>query len=190
MVNDCPICRRANPPEARYCDCGYDFVMQTSDSERTRAFEAFPRRVTVRSLVRICFIGLVQLLTISVFTVPIILVAIEAPISGGPLEAKDARRALADLAAAQPEAFRHGMSADALHTAPIVQTEIPGVVELGDIRVSLQERTYHFGPFPSFNADQKGPVCRTAVTGAFVRDRSRKWKAELPTKTISMRRGT
>ena len=34
MVWDCPKCGLVNPPEARFCDCGYDKVAGRVDRER------------------------------------------------------------------------------------------------------------------------------------------------------------
>ena len=34
MIRDCPKCGLANPPETRFCECGYDFLTKQVDRHR------------------------------------------------------------------------------------------------------------------------------------------------------------
>lgn len=73
MVQDCPKCGMANPPEAVRCDCGYDFATQRMERSylSTKEVESTepPRRVLIESKLGQRLGGLFFLILGSGFTV-------------------------------------------------------------------------------------------------------------------------
>ena len=57
---DCPRCRLVNPPDAKRCDCGYDF--ETKTVEASYSPQALPKDVETSLIVLIAWNALVALL--------------------------------------------------------------------------------------------------------------------------------